>query len=113
MRKPTMNRMLIIWLVTFLAPAAGHAERSQDFGEYVVHFNAISTHFLAPEVAGNYGIRRSPSQALINVAVLKKVTGHNRTASCGKCHGNRHESHRPADEVDHARASRGRRDLLH
>ena len=75
MRKPAVNRMLILWVVTLLAPAAANAERSQDFGEHVVHFNAISTHFLAPEVAGNYSIRRSPSQALINVAVLKKGMG--------------------------------------
>jgi hypothetical protein len=49
------------------------AERSQDFGEYVVHFNALNTNFIAPEVAGNYGVRRSPQQALLNIAVLRKV----------------------------------------
>jgi hypothetical protein len=61
-----------LWAV--LSPAA-LAERSQDFGEYVVHFNALNTHFISPEVASNYGVRRSPHQALLNIAVLRKVMG--------------------------------------
>ena len=75
MRKYFLRHGLVHCVLALLAIAPAHAERSQDFGDYVVHFNAVSTNFLAPEVAGNYGIRRSPSQALINVAVLKKVMG--------------------------------------
>lgn len=75
MNRAVTNPMPILLLLLLFAPVSAYAERSQDFGVYVVHFNAINTSMLAPAVAGNYGIRRSPSRALINVAVLKKVMG--------------------------------------
>ncbi len=55
------------------AEAAGVA--SKDFGDYVVHFNAISTDQLTPEVAKAYSIVRSKNRALLNVSVLKKAEG--------------------------------------
>jgi hypothetical protein len=48
---------------------------SKDFGDYVVHFNAISTDQLTPEVAKSYNIVRSRNRAMLNVSILKKVTG--------------------------------------
>jgi hypothetical protein len=47
-------------------------ENSKDFGEYIVHFNALTTEELTPEVARQYGIVRSKSRAMLNVTVLKK-----------------------------------------
>ena len=71
-----MRQLLIATAVLILAlPVTASAERSQDFGDFVVHFNAISTRFLPPAVASNYGIRRSPREGLLNIAVLKKVMG--------------------------------------
>jgi len=49
------------------------AQQSQDFGNYVVHYNALNTNLIPPEVAQAYGIVRSSSRALLNVTVLKKV----------------------------------------
>lgn len=51
------------------------AQQSQDFGDYVVHYNALNTNLLPPQVAQGYGIQRSSSRALLNVTVLKKVMG--------------------------------------
>ena len=51
------------------------AQQSQDFGEYVVHYNALNTNLLPPQVAQGYGIQRSSSRALLNVTVLKKIMG--------------------------------------
>ncbi len=51
------------------------AEQSQDFGEYVVHFNAVTTDLLSPEMASHYNIQRSSNKALLNITVLKKVLG--------------------------------------
>lgn len=48
---------------------------SRDFGDYVVHFNAISTDQLTPEIASSYGIVRSRNRALLNVSIVKKVPG--------------------------------------
>ncbi len=51
------------------------AENSQDFGDYVVHFNALSTSHLAPSVTRQYDIERSKNRGMINIAVLNKVLG--------------------------------------
>ncbi|MGA7801512.1 MAG: DUF4426 domain-containing protein [Gammaproteobacteria bacterium] len=51
------------------------ADSSQDFGNYVVHFNALTTDMLSPTVAKQYGITRSGNRGMINVVVLKKVMG--------------------------------------
>ena len=50
----------------------------RDFGSYVVHFNAISTTQLTPEVAREYGIVRSGNRAMLNVSVIR-----NEAASIG------------------------------
>lgn len=50
-------------------------ENFQDFGAYVVHFNAQATSMLPPEVARAYGIRRSSNRAMLNVTVIRKVPG--------------------------------------
>lgn len=64
----------ILLLIGALAlPATGAAQQSQDFGDYVVHYNTLNTNLLPPQVAQGYGITRSPSRALLNVSVLKKV----------------------------------------
>jgi Domain of unknown function (DUF4426) len=48
---------------------------SKDFGDYEVHFNAISTDRLTPEIAKNYNIVRSKNRAMLNISVIKKVAG--------------------------------------
>lgn len=50
-------------------------ESSKDFGDYVVHFNALQTDQLTPEIASRYGIVRSRSRAMLNVSILKKTEG--------------------------------------
>ncbi len=49
------------------------AQQAQDFGDYVVHYTALNTNFIPPQVAKGYGIHRSSSRALLNITVLKKV----------------------------------------
>ena len=70
-----MKRLLIaltlLFTLIFASPVA--AQQSQDFGNYVVHYNALNTNLIPPQVAQGYGIARSSSRALLNVTVLKKV----------------------------------------
>lgn len=54
---------------------AAVAENSQDFGQYVVHFNALTTDSLPPKVTKEYDITRSKNRAMLNITVLKKVLG--------------------------------------
>jgi hypothetical protein len=70
MKQPVMS---ILVLAALFFSAAVPAQQSQDFGEYVVHYNALNTNLIPPEVAQAYGIVRSSNRALLNVTVLKKV----------------------------------------
>ena len=81
MRVPFMHRadfmkhiLSIVFLAGMLAVSCkAEAQQSQDFGDYVVHYNALNTNFIPPQVAQGYGIKRSSSRALLNLTVLKKV----------------------------------------
>lgn len=50
-------------------------ETSRDFGDYVVHFNALRTDQLTPAIAAEYQIVRSQSRVLLNVSILQKTEG--------------------------------------
>lgn len=71
------RRALTAALIVLLALAASRAmaEQSQDFGDYVVHFNAVNTDMLPPQIATHYNIQRSSGKVLLNITVLKKVLG--------------------------------------
>jgi len=61
---------------TSSGPTAENPNTSmKDFGDYVVHFNAITTDTLQPEVARAYNITRSKNRAMVNVSIIKKVEG--------------------------------------
>jgi hypothetical protein len=47
-------------------------ETSQTFGNYELHYNAIRTDTLTPEVARSYGIQRSQNRVMLNVTVRRK-----------------------------------------
>lgn len=57
------------------APALPATETSKDFGDYVVHFNAMATDQLTADIAKTYGIVRSPNRAMLNVSIIKKENG--------------------------------------
>ena len=65
--------LCVALLTAAVYSAPGEAQQSQDFGDYVVHYNALNTNLIPPQAAQGYGIHRSSSRALINVTVLKKV----------------------------------------
>ena len=54
-------------------PAEPPNASMKDFGDYVIHFNAISTDQLQPEVARAYNITRSKNRAMLNVSIIRKV----------------------------------------
>ena len=68
-------QLLLPVILLCLNAAAVRAENSQDFGDYVVHFNALTTDMLSPKVASEYDIKRSGNHAMLNVVVLRKVLG--------------------------------------
>ena len=62
-------------LLTALTSLPAFAQQAQEFGDYIVHYNALNSSLITPEVAKAYGIRRSDSRALINISVLKNAEG--------------------------------------
>lgn len=70
----TAIRFIISTLLIFLS-ANAVAENSKNIGNYIVHYNALSTESLPPSVARAYGITRSTNRGLLNISVLKKGAG--------------------------------------
>jgi hypothetical protein len=56
-----------------IAPAISGADSDKDFGDYIVHYNAISTNQLLPAIAKQYGIERSAKRGLLNISVESKT----------------------------------------
>ena len=49
-------------------------ESSQVFGDYELHFNAMGTNQLTPEIAREYGIVRNPNRVMLTLSILDKST---------------------------------------
>ncbi len=65
---------MIRWLalIPILFVSAAQAEQAQKFGDIEVHYNAMLSTALLPDVAKNYNIDRSPTRGIVTVSVLKK-----------------------------------------
>ena len=65
---------IALLLILLLLPrhSEGAQPNTQDFGDYIVHYSAISTNQLMTEVAKSYGIERSGHRGLLNIAVQAK-----------------------------------------
>lgn len=76
-----MKRLLkMLILLTALTSFPVLAQHSQDFGEFTVHYNAMRSSMISPEIAKAYDIRRSDSRGLINISVLKNSADKTTTA---------------------------------
>lgn len=71
MRRAVMALSALAALMLALLPGPVRAERSHAQDGYTVHYNAIPSTVLSPEVARRYGITRSGGRGLINIAVLR------------------------------------------
>jgi len=60
-------------LLFFITPLQAGSEHSQEIGNYIVHYNALPTEVLQPDIARQYGITRSKFRGFITVSVLKKT----------------------------------------
>ena len=66
-----MKRLLAVLCLCSVA-AVAHAEISQKFGPLEIHYNALTTDELLPEVARAYKIERSKTRGLVTMSVLKQ-----------------------------------------
>lgn len=67
-----MNKLSRLLVLACLLPAVVLAEQAQKFGDIEVHYNAMQTSDLLPEVAKNYKLERSQTRGLLTISVLKK-----------------------------------------
>jgi len=74
---------LLLLVVLLLMPRHGHGigTQEQQFGDYVVHYNALTTGQLPAASAKAYGLQRSDSRGLLNVAVEAQRDGASRMIS--------------------------------
>ena len=65
--------ILTLIAVSFIAMISNvYADKSKDYGDYIVHYNAFTTDVLQAETAKHYQIKRSKNRAMINISVQKK-----------------------------------------
>lgn len=65
--------------VLLMLAAAQVAANIHDAEKHEIHYNAVPTDHLAPSVASAYGIIRSKTRAMLNIAVLRKNEDGTRT----------------------------------
>jgi hypothetical protein len=65
-------KRLIAAICLCSAATLAHAEKAEKFGSLEIHYNAMTTDTLLPEVARAYKIERSKSRGLATISVLKK-----------------------------------------
>lgn len=65
-------RILLAILTMCVMSGWAHAEKAQKFGNIEIHYNALTTNDLLPEVARMYKIERSNTRGLLTISVLKK-----------------------------------------
>lgn len=65
---------IALLLILLLVPRHGRGQSTQDIGDYVVRYSAISTEHLAPAMAAKYGISRGHDRGLLNIAVEQKAS---------------------------------------
>ncbi|MDG9667099.1 DUF4426 domain-containing protein [Hahella sp. CR1] len=61
-----------ILIVLALASRSALAEQKEVFGDYEIHYIALPTTILDPDVATRYELPRSKSTGFVNISVLKK-----------------------------------------
>ncbi|MCA1978813.1 MAG: DUF4426 domain-containing protein [Thiobacillus sp.] len=65
-------KALLLALGLGVASLSAQAEIAQKFGPLEIHYNAIPTDDLLPEVARAYRIERSKTRGLVTMSVLKR-----------------------------------------
>jgi len=71
--KAIISSILLALLSTL--PLGAFAEKSLDFGDYTVHFNAFRSDSLTPEIAKAYQLTRRNNRMVVNITVRKREAG--------------------------------------
>ncbi len=68
--KNIINKLLTVALLTLAVFTTANAENMKKMDNINVHYIALGSTFLTPEIAKAYGIERSRYKGLVNISVL-------------------------------------------
>ncbi len=74
-RLRSITQLLLALAVLAVLALPAKAGQSLNFGEYQLHYMALSTASLRPEFAEQYGLPRSDRRAYLNLSVTRMVDG--------------------------------------
>ena len=66
----TLLRLRYLFFLMLVCASVQAVADSQSFGEYTVHYIAVNSTFITPEIADQYGIVRGKRNAFLNISVL-------------------------------------------
>lgn len=73
--KSFLMKSFFLGLCLFTFSLTAKAEQVKQFDNYLVHYNAFNSGMLQPQVAQHYGIVRSATRGVINIAVQRNDSG--------------------------------------
>lgn len=76
------------------------AEQSQSFGNYTVHYIAVNSTFLNPEIARQYGIVRANRRAFLNISILKNEADGGTTAVSANLSGQKKNLLQQSEDIN-------------
>ena len=95
-------------LSLFLLSAGSFAlAEEQTFGDYTVHYQAVNSTFLTPEIADQYDIVRSERRAFLNVAVLRNEPDGSTTPVQATLNGVKHNLLQQSEPIEFAQIREG------
>lgn len=68
--KNVINKIVLIALLAFSSITTTSAENMKKMADINVHYIALNSTFLTPEIAKTYGLERSRYKGLVNISVL-------------------------------------------
>jgi len=87
--------------------AAPSEPTHQVFGDFELHYNAVRTDLLTPEVARAYGIERSANRVLLNVSLLRKSADGRTTPVDGRVSATAHNLNGQMKNLELRRVTEG------
>jgi hypothetical protein len=69
----SLLQILLLSLITISDIGNAHAEQKQEVGHFDIHYMALSSTFITPEIAKAYGLERSSYNGLVNITVLNTM----------------------------------------
>lgn len=65
-----LRHLLVLLALTVSLCGVASAEQKETIGNFDIHYMALGSTFLTPNIAKSYGIERSSYKGIINIAVL-------------------------------------------